>query len=118
MNDQVPILLQRVLSGDHAALQALFEATAPQVHGVVYSLLGDESRAAEVTKAVFTALTRERAVPEPFAAQPVDWLYALARRHAMRDIYARGAAAGPALPEGRAASLRAEIMRRRGGPSS
>jgi RNA polymerase sigma-70 factor (ECF subfamily) len=68
---------------------ALFRACAADVHGYVFSLLGDRSSAEDVTALAFERLYRSRARLDHARGTPRAWLFAIARNAALDELRRR-----------------------------
>jgi RNA polymerase sigma-70 factor (ECF subfamily) len=79
----------RARSGDAGALHDLYVAFAPAIHAMVWSMLGDEHEAEDVTQNLFArlvpALRRYEPTEVPFSA----WIMRVARNEALDQLRRR-----------------------------
>jgi RNA polymerase sigma-70 factor (ECF subfamily) len=76
-------LVQRVATGDQAALAALYDTTNRLVYGLVLRVLGDASSAEEVLLDVYTQVWRQAASYDINRGGPLAWLTTIARSRAI-----------------------------------
>jgi RNA polymerase sigma-70 factor (ECF subfamily) len=76
-------LVQRVATGDQAALAALYDSTNRLVYGLVLRVLGDPSSAEEVLLDVYTQVWRQAASYDTNRGAPLAWLTTIARSRAI-----------------------------------
>jgi RNA polymerase sigma-70 factor (ECF subfamily) len=76
-------LVQRVATGDQAALAALYDTTNRLVYGLVLRVLGDPSSAEEVLLDVYTQVWRQAASYDTNRGAPLAWLTTIARSRAI-----------------------------------
>ncbi len=74
---------------DSAAFEALFRASAADVHGYLISLLGDRSAAEDVTALAFERLYRSRSRLDHRRGTPRAWLFSIARNAALDELRQR-----------------------------
>ena len=72
-------LIARTGNGEEDAFAALYDATAPFVHGVALRILGDRAAAEEVTGDVYLQVWRQAVRYDATRGTPVAWLSMLAR---------------------------------------
>lgn len=90
------VLLGRSLSGDADAFRGLYDRHAASVYGYALRLLGDGTRAEDVTQEVFLALMRRGRSYDP--SRPFrTWLLTMARNASIDQIRRRRARPESAL---------------------
>ena len=72
-------LIVRVARGERAALQALYEATAPKLLGIILRILKDRAAAEDTLQEVFVRIWQRAGDDEHLAGTPLVWLVAIAR---------------------------------------
>lgn len=95
--------LRRVAQGDRAALELVYEATSPQLYGIVVRILGRRDAADEVLRQVYVRVWQRAGDFDPASCSPITWLATIARNLALDQ--ARRDTAGsredfPAPPQG------------------
>jgi RNA polymerase sigma-70 factor (ECF subfamily) len=76
-------LVERVATGDQAALAALYEATNRLIYSLVLRVLGDMSSAEEVLIDVYTQVWRQAASYDVNRGAPLAWMATIARSRAI-----------------------------------
>lgn len=76
-------LLGRIAGGDRAAMMALYEATAPILHGIVGTIARDATAAAQLTEGVYLRVWDRAPRFDPAAGEARAWLAAIARNAAI-----------------------------------
>lgn len=76
-------LVERVASGDHAALAELYDATSPIVYGLALRILDDRNTAEDAVIEVYAQAWREAKHFDPARATPCAWLLMLTRSRAI-----------------------------------
>ena len=89
LRSELADLLQRVSSGDQAALKAVYERTSAKLYGICVRLLGDEAESQDVLQEVFVTVWRKAAQFDPARASGITWLGALTRNRAIDRLRAR-----------------------------
>jgi RNA polymerase sigma-70 factor (ECF subfamily) len=89
-------LLARVADGDAEAFAGVYDQVADEVHGLVRRIVGDQSRAEQVTAEALVEVGRSASRFSPAEGSGTDWVMAVARRRAMSHAGAadNGRAAG------------------------
>ena len=77
------ILAARVVQGDIAALEALYDRYAPMILGIALKITGDPPQAEEVLRETFWRAWQSAATYQPDRGSFASWLYKLARSLAM-----------------------------------
>lgn len=75
--------LQRVASGDRAALKEVYDATSAKLFGVCLRILGNRSEAEDVLQEVYITVWSKADRFDAERASPITWLAALARNRAI-----------------------------------
>jgi RNA polymerase sigma-70 factor, ECF subfamily len=81
-------LVGRMALGDESALAALYDATAPAVHGLVTRIVTDPATADEVTADVFHQAWRQAARFDAGRGTALAWLLTIARTRAIDRLRA------------------------------
>lgn len=76
-------LLGRVATQDARALEALYDATAGRVHGLVLRIVQRRAWAEEAVEDTFWQVWRQAARFDPVRGRPLTWLLAIARSRAI-----------------------------------
>lgn len=79
-------LLVAVARGDQAAFAALYDRTAPLVHGVVRRVVRDPSQSEEVTQEVFVEVWRTATRFDPDRGSARPWITTMAHRRAVDRV--------------------------------
>ncbi len=87
--DRLGALVARTVNGEGDALAALYDATAPLVHGLALRILGDRGAAEEVTADVYLQVWRQAVRYDATRGTPLAWLLMLARSRAIDRLRAR-----------------------------
>jgi RNA polymerase sigma-70 factor, ECF subfamily len=107
-------LLRRVARGDAGAFAAVYDQVAGTVYGLVSRIVGDQSRAEQVTAEVLTEVWRSASRFRPAEASGLSWIMTMARRRAISHAGAAadGLMAGPepSGPAGTVAEQAAESL--------
>jgi hypothetical protein len=80
-NDE--ILVTRVVQGDLAALEALYDRYAPMTLGIALKITGDRALAEDVLQETFWQLWQSAATYQPGRDSFTGWLFRMARNLAM-----------------------------------
>jgi RNA polymerase sigma-70 factor, ECF subfamily len=96
-------LLLRVAHGDAEAFAGVYDQVADAVHGLVRRIVGDQSRAEQVTAEALVEVWRSASRFSPAQGSGTDWIMAVARRRAM----SHAGAAGNGRTAGRGAAVAA-----------
>lgn len=76
-------LLTQVAQGDRKAMVALYDATAPIVHGIVMAITRDATAAAQLTESAYLRIWDRAPRFDPAAGEARAWLSAIARASAV-----------------------------------
>ena len=76
-------LLMQVAHGDRKAMAALYDASAPIVHGIVTAITRDSTAAAQLTESVYLRIWDRAPRFDPAASESRAWLSAIARTSAV-----------------------------------
>jgi len=79
-------LIERTARGEEAALAALYDRTAPLVHGLALRIVGNRGAAEEVTGDVYLQVWRQAARYDRARGAPLAWLLTLARSRAIDRV--------------------------------
>lgn len=82
--------LQKVASGDRAALEDVYRRTSGKLFAVVLRILPDRQEAEDVLQDVYLTVWRKADMFDPERASPITWLAALARNRAIDRLRSRG----------------------------
>jgi RNA polymerase sigma-70 factor, ECF subfamily len=74
---------------DGPGFEELFQTCAADVHGYVFSLLGDRASAEDVTAVAFERLYRARSRLDPTRGTARAWLFTIARNAALDELRRR-----------------------------
>ncbi len=98
-------LLGRVARGDHMAFEAIYDALAPSVFGLVRRVVRDPEQSEEVTQDVLLEVWRAASRFEPARGSALAWVMTVAHRRAVDRVRSAQAAT---LRETRAAALESQ----------
>jgi RNA polymerase sigma-70 factor, ECF subfamily len=99
-------LLVRVADGDADAFAGVYDQVADAVHGLARRIVGDQSRAEQVTAEVLVEVWRSASRFSPAQGSGTDWVMAIARRRALSPPGAAGNGRSPGLrPSGAAGAV-------------
>lgn len=82
------LFIKQIATGDEQAFAALYDATSPLVFGLVRRILGDTFAAETVLCEVYESVWREASEYESGRSAPLTWLIEVARRRALKELYA------------------------------
>ncbi|WP_447924445.1 ECF RNA polymerase sigma factor SigK [Georgenia muralis] len=86
--ERVDDLLTAVARGDQVAFAALYDETAPMVHGTALRVLHDPDQAAEVTQEVLLEVWRTAGRFDPERGSALAWVATMAHRRAVDRVRA------------------------------
>ena len=92
---EVGDLLAAVAEHDRAAFAELYRRTAPKLYSIVLRIMGEASRAEDVTQEVFVKIWRNDSGFDAARGRPITWMATVARNLAIdryRSEVSRGAA--------------------------
>jgi len=78
----VDSLLPRVARGDAEAFAGVYDQVAGAVYGLAYRIVGEQSRAEQVTAEVLTEVWRSASRFRPAEGGGLNWIMTMARRRA------------------------------------
>ncbi|SFI56269.1 ECF RNA polymerase sigma factor SigK [Nocardioides psychrotolerans] len=81
-------LLVATGQGESDAFAALYDETAPRVHGLAVRILRDQHQAEEVTQEIFLQVWQSAAQFDPSRGSAMTWLMTLAHRRAVDRVRA------------------------------
>jgi RNA polymerase sigma-70 factor (ECF subfamily) len=84
--DDVDGLMGRVARGDSAAFERVYDALAPQVHGVARRVVRDPARAEDVTQEVFLDVWRKAPGFDADRGSARTWVMTIAHRRAVDAV--------------------------------
>jgi RNA polymerase sigma-70 factor (ECF subfamily) len=82
-DEQMAVLLARIVHQDQRALERLYDATAGRVHALVLRIVGRRALAEEVVEDTFWQVWRQAARFDAARGRPMTWLLAMARSRAI-----------------------------------
>ncbi len=91
-------LLRRIAQGDERALEALYDAYAGRVYGLVLRVMGDAALAQEVTQDVFLKVWQRPHTWNPERGQFSSWLLTVARYTAVDRLRTEALRSGRSVP--------------------
>jgi RNA polymerase sigma-70 factor, ECF subfamily len=86
-NEAASALIQRIGSGDQAALGALYDKTSRLLFGLVLKIVEDRTSAEEVLLEIYTRVWKQAAFYNPKILPPMEWLIMIARSRAIANTY-------------------------------
>lgn len=86
----VDSLLPRVARGDAEAFAGVYDQVAGAVYGLAYRIVGEQSRAEQVTAEVLTEVWRSASRFRPAEGGGLNWIMTMARRRAVSHAGAAG----------------------------
>ncbi|UTT67693.1 ECF RNA polymerase sigma factor SigK [Janibacter sp. CX7] len=72
--------------GDEAAFAAVYDETAPRLHGLVLRILRNPAQSEEVTQEVFLEVWRRASHFDPQRGSAIGWLLTMAHRRAVDRV--------------------------------
>jgi RNA polymerase sigma-70 factor (ECF subfamily) len=82
--------LQRVASGEDAALEDIYRRTSAKLFGVIVRILGDRNEAEDVLQEVYVTVWNRAGSYDPArGVSPITWLAAVARNRAIDRMRSR-----------------------------
>lgn len=90
--DQLAERLRQVAKGDEMAFAALYDETAPRVHGLVLRILRNPSQSEEVTQEIYLEVWRGASRFDSGKGSAIGWLLTMAHRRAVDRVRASQAA--------------------------
>lgn len=85
-DDQLAHRLKQVAKGDEAAFAAVYDETAPRLHGLVLRVLRNPAQSEEVTQEVFLEVWRRASHFDPQRGSAIGWLLTMAHRRAIDRV--------------------------------
>jgi RNA polymerase sigma factor (sigma-70 family) len=82
--------LQRVATGDRAALQEVYRRTSAKLYGVALRIFPEGDDAEDVLQDAFINIWQRAGSFDPARASPITWLVALTRNRAIDRLRAKG----------------------------
>jgi RNA polymerase sigma-70 factor, ECF subfamily len=80
-------LIQKIGSGDQAALIALYDKTSRLLFGLIIKIVEDSTKSEEVLLEVYTRVWKLAASYDPKMLSPLEWLIMIARSLSIANIY-------------------------------
>jgi RNA polymerase sigma-70 factor (ECF subfamily) len=96
--------IERLASGDKAALREIYSATSAKLFGICLRILGNRDDAEDALQDVYVNLWRSAGRYDPAKASPISWLATFARNRAI-DRLRSGKVQRGAVPVEEAADL-------------
>jgi RNA polymerase sigma-70 factor, ECF subfamily len=93
-------LVRRIALGDEAAFEALYDAIAPTVFGLVRRIVRDPAQSEEVTQEIFVEIWQNAARFDADRGKAVSWILVIAHRRAVDRVRASQASADRDLRQG------------------
>lgn len=78
--------LTQVAKGDEAAFAAVYDETAPRLHGLVLRVLRNPAQSEEVTQEVFLEVWRRASHFDPTRGSAIGWMLTVAHRRAIDRV--------------------------------
>ena len=85
-HDRLAHRLKQVAKGDEAAFAAVYDETAPRLHGLVLRVLRNPAQSEEVTQEVFLEVWRRASRFDPGKGSAIGWLLTMAHRRAIDRV--------------------------------
>lgn len=85
-HDRLAHRLKQVAKGDEAAFAAVYDETAPRLHGLVLRVLRNPAQSEEVTQEVFLEVWRRASHFDPQRGSAIGWLLTMAHRRAVDRV--------------------------------
>jgi RNA polymerase sigma-70 factor, ECF subfamily len=85
-------LLTRVARGDHAAFEAVYDALAGPVYGLIHKVVRDAAQSEEVAQEVLLEVWRTAARFDPAKGSAATWAMTIAHRRAVDRVRSASAA--------------------------
>lgn len=82
-------LLSKVAQGNRDAFRALYRATSAKLFGICLRILKDKTEAEEALQEVYVRIWQKAKMYRPGKSNPLGWLAAIARNHAIDVIRAK-----------------------------
>ncbi|TJY69931.1 sigma-70 family RNA polymerase sigma factor [Arthrobacter sp. CAU 1506] len=93
-------LIRRVALGDEAAFEALYDAVAPTIFGLVRRVVRDPAQSEEVTQEVFVEVWQQAGRFDADRGKALSWILVIAHRRAVDRVRASQASADRDLRQG------------------
>lgn len=77
------ILIDRVVRGDRAALETLYDRYAPVILGIALKITGDRALAEDILQETFWRVWQSAVTYQPERGSFTSWLFRIARNLAM-----------------------------------
>ena len=92
-HDRLAHRLKQVAKGDEVAFTAVYDETAPRLHGLVLRVLRNPAQSEEVTQEVYLEVWRRASHFDPRRGSAIGWLLTMAHRRAIDRVRSSQAAA-------------------------
>jgi len=86
-NEAASVLIQRIGSGDQAALGILYDKTSRLLFGLVLKIIEDRTSAEEILLEVYTRVWKQAVSYNPKILSPLEWLIMIARSRAIANLH-------------------------------
>jgi RNA polymerase sigma factor (sigma-70 family) len=92
MSDRATLIaaIQRVATGDRAALKYVYDSTSAKLFGVCLRILNDRGEAEDVLQDVYLTIWRKAAEFDETRASPITWVATIARNRSIDRLRSRG----------------------------
>ncbi|GAB34838.1 RNA polymerase ECF-type sigma factor SigK [Gordonia otitidis NBRC 100426] len=90
---RLPILLEKIASGDETAFSEFYDLTSHRVYGMVLRVLRDPGYSEETTQEVYLQVWRSASTFRPELGSALSWLITLAHRRAVDRVRSETASA-------------------------
>lgn len=90
---RLPILLEKIASGDETAFSEFYDLTSHRVYGMVLRVLRDPGFSEETTQEVYLQVWRSASTFRPELGSALSWLITLAHRRAVDRVRSETASA-------------------------
>lgn len=86
-NEVASVLIQRIGSGEQAALGILYDKTSRLLFGLVLKIIEDRTSAEEILLDVYTRVWKQAASYNSKILSPLEWLIMIARSRAIASLH-------------------------------
>jgi RNA polymerase sigma-70 factor, ECF subfamily len=86
-SEAASVLIQRIGTGDQAALGILYDKTSRLLFGLVLKIIEDRTASEEILLDVYTRVWKQSASYDPKILSPLEWLIMIARSRAIANLH-------------------------------